>query len=137
MNIIRFQFLIEFSYQNPAIDANCSEDVTLAEWRHLMESLHPLLKERVSANMLFLGSINTEKAVRFLKAAVPGTHSEIIALNNALKAKELRLGRPLTEADLNSFILHNRSLIGPHEGSLVPPPCVNCSSLTGGIKIIE
>jgi RHS repeat-associated protein len=108
--------------------------VTSVEMEQLMESLHPLLRKRVQEQTFFsvLGK-SGENSLMFEKAGAVGTHSEVIALNNALKAREMRLGRQLTEADLSGFLLHNRSLRGPNAGSLVPPRCVNCSSITRGV----
>lgn len=92
--------------------------------------LHPLLKARLTKYLEESGGLAP------VRAGIPGTHSEIIALDQAIKAREARLGRDLTIADLSDFILHNRSLIGARRVVGVPPRCPVCEVLTDGVRVI-
>jgi hypothetical protein len=69
---------------------------------------------------------------------VPGSHAEIRALSQAIKAREALTGRPVTEAELPEFLMHNRNLLDKPvpapEG--VPPRCVHCWHLTDGVTVI-
>jgi hypothetical protein len=97
-------------------------------------NLHPVLQKRLDA-------LNKAKEDGTFKPSErcgePGYHSEIYALDEALKAREARLGRPATEADLSEMLLHNRSLYRKWNGDLVPPRCDNCNVLTDGVKVIS
>jgi hypothetical protein len=97
--------------------------------------LHPILKQRLIAYKQKLGNnlIKVEDPLSISKAGEPGSHSEIRALDQALKAREAHTGQPATEADLSSFLLHNRSLNDP---TGVPPRCVNCWHITNGVTVI-
>jgi hypothetical protein len=66
------------------------------------------------------------------RAGVAGTHSEFIALNNAIKAREALTGVAVTADDLADFVIVNRGLVGPFAGQNMPPPCYNCSILIRG-----
>ena len=111
---------------------------TDAELRHLLEELHPLLKERYQEQRLFVNTLTEEgkMTINLLKAGEPGTHSEIIALNNALKAKEARLQRSLTAADLDSLLVNNRSLNTAASVDFVPHPCSNCCPIIRGTTFV-
>jgi hypothetical protein len=99
------------------------------------QQLHPLLKERLKIyeQKKDAGVIRVEDPLSLEKAGLPGSHSEIRALDEALKARETYTGKPISEGDLSSFLLHNRSL---NDAAGVPPRCVNCWHLTDGVKII-
>jgi hypothetical protein len=86
-------------------------------------SLHPLLKKRLDDYLKGTGGVTPERAGK------PGSHSEIVALNRALYAREAALGRPVQPHELSEFVLHNRSLKGPRRVEGVPPPCVNCEAI--------
>jgi len=61
-----------------------------------------------------------------------GAHAEVRALDEAIKARELETGKPITEADLNDFKLHNR-----HMPSNTPfHRCPNCSYITNGVEAV-
>jgi len=92
--------------------------------------LNPLLQNRLDA---YLEATGSNIPVR---AGIPGTHSEIVALNDALNAREAATGVPVTEDDLGSFLLSNRSLIGQTRVVGIPPRCANCFSLTNGVTVI-
>ena len=68
----------------------------------------------------------------------PGTHAEVIALDKALKARESRLGRPLTQADLNTMTLDVRWTESNPGRNMVPnedaPRCANCQDITDGVR---
>ncbi len=85
--------------------------------------LHPLLRARYKAYLKATGGSTP------VKAGIPGAHSEIVALNKALYAREAALGRVATESDLSEFVLHNRSLRGTTKIEGVPPPCDNCRGI--------
>jgi hypothetical protein len=92
--------------------------------------LHPLLKDRLD----HYDKVTVGQAP--INLGVPGAHSEIHALNQAIKARERITGVPVTEKDLSDFLLHNRSLRGKTKGIGVPPRCTNCVVLTYGITVI-
>ena len=92
--------------------------------------LHPLLQQRLDN---YLEATNGATPVR---AGVPGSHSEIMALDQAIKAREARLGITATETDISDFLLHNRSLIGERRAIGIPPRCANCAAITDGINVI-
>ncbi|MDQ0086111.1 YD repeat-containing protein [Variovorax boronicumulans] len=93
-------------------------------------NLNPVLQNRLD-NYLATTAGDTP-----LRAGIPGTHSEVGALNNALNAREALTGVPVTEADLPSFLLSNRSLIGQTRVTGIPPRCLNCFSITNGVTVV-
>ncbi|HYO58231.1 YwqJ-related putative deaminase [Archangium sp.] len=96
-----------------------------------LRSLHPLLKKRLADYLDTTGSITPARAGK------PGSHSEIVALNRALYAREAALGRPVEPQELSEFVLHNRSLRGATKVEGIPPPCPNCEAiLPPEIKIL-
>jgi Domain of unknown function (DUF4781)/YwqJ-like deaminase len=99
------------------------------------DQLHPLLKERLKTydQRKDAGLIKAENPLSLETAGLPGSHSELRALDQALKARESYTGQSISEDDLSSFLLHNRSL-GDTSG--VPPRCINCWHLTDGITVI-
>ncbi|RZK33438.1 MAG: hypothetical protein EOO61_15310, partial [Hymenobacter sp.] len=92
--------------------------------KELPDDLHPVLDKRVGdyKEAIKDGKINASE-IDLTKAGEPGTHSEIMALDKALKAREVYTGQPATEADLGDFMLHNRSLVSKTLGEGVPPRC--------------
>ncbi|UOQ72681.1 type VI secretion system tube protein TssD [Hymenobacter cellulosilyticus] len=93
-------------------------------------NLHSLLGKRLEA---YLKATNGKTPENL---GVAGAHSEIYALDQALKAREKHTGRPVTQQDLAGFLLHNRSLRGSTKGVGVPPRCTNCAILTDGLTVI-
>jgi hypothetical protein len=93
-------------------------------------NLNPLLQNRLD------GYLATTAGDTPLRAGIPGAHSEIGALNDALNARQATTGMPVTEADLPSFLLSNRSLIGQTRVVGIPPRCLNCFSLTNGVTVV-
>ena len=93
--------------------------------------LHPLLQERLEAYRTATGGATPARA------GVPGSHSEIVALNRALYEREAVLGRPVEFQELSEFVLHNRSLLGSKKIEGIPPPCENCGAiLPPGIRLL-
>jgi hypothetical protein len=101
------------------------------------EDLHPMLKGRVEAyiSQRDAGKINAESD-DLLRAGVPGSHSEIIALDKAIKARESTTRQSMHESELSEFLLHNRSLMKKTLGQGVPPRCINCWHITEGVRVI-
>ena len=107
---------------------------TAQEMQHLRESLHPILRTRLEALEAHLAELRRTGRLtnEMERAGVAGTHSEIIALNKAIKAREAFTGVSVTVRDLPDFVFVNRSLQGEFCGQTVPPPCYNCSYLIQG-----
>ena len=105
--------------------------------KDLPDDLHPVLSERVTAHKTELanGRVNASE-IDLSKAGQPGTHSEIMALDKAIKAREAVTGKPVTDAELSDFMLHNRSLVPKTLGEGVPPRCANCWHITKGVRVI-
>jgi hypothetical protein len=94
-------------------------------------NLHPFLRESLDAYRATTRGVTPERA------GIPGTHSEIVALNRALYEREAALGRPVEPQALSEFVLHNRSLLGAKKIEGIPPPCPNCEAiLPPGIRIL-
>lgn len=92
--------------------------------------LHPLMQQRLNAYL------EATEGVTPARAGIPGSHSEISALDQAIKAREARTGITVTASDLPDFLLHNRSLIGERRVIGIPPRCANCAAITNGVKVI-
>lgn len=106
--------------------------------RDFQESLHPVLKKRLQTMIDSKANGNFEvggNQGHVDRAGVEGSHSELVALDQALKARERSLGRPATEADLKSFLLTNKSLDSRNaEGA--PYRCLHCWNLTDGVTTV-
>jgi RHS repeat-associated protein len=94
------------------------------------DDLHPVLQRRLDEYLDASGGRTPERA------GIPGSHSEIVALDQAIKARELRLGIPVTEDMLPDFLLSNRALIGERRIVGVPPRCANCAAITNGVRTV-
>lgn len=92
--------------------------------RGIPANLHRLLRERLRASLDRYAAGETEP-----RAAMPGAHSEINAINEALWYRENR-GMPVTEGTLSELLIHNIYLRGNRAGTPVPR-CSNCLELTG------
>jgi hypothetical protein len=68
--------------------------------------------------------------------AVAGGHSEVNALNPAIRDRERVLGRKLTEKDLSVFELHNLWLSGSRSMT-VAPRCEHCARITRGVAVTQ
>lgn len=92
--------------------------------------LHPLLVKRLTNYLESCNGVTPERA------GIPGAHSEIVALDKALKSREAATGVTVSESDLPSFQLHNRCLIGRRRVIGIPPRCPNCAGITRGLTVI-
>jgi len=93
--------------------------------------LHPLLRQRLDA-YLKASQGNTP-----VTSGIPGVHSEINALNRALRAREALSGQPVTGQDLSEFLLHNRALRNPNITEFAPTPCANCAAIIYGVSVLK
>ncbi|MEV4170876.1 hypothetical protein [Nonomuraea sp. NPDC049709] len=66
---------------------------------------------------------------------VAGTHSEVVATNKALWARESDGRHPTDAAHLSEIVVDNRRLFGGGEG-LPAPCCANCTAILGPIDSI-
>ncbi len=99
-----------------------------AEYAKFVEDAHPLVKERIKAQQKLIdeGKLPPETDKR------AGAHSEVRALDEAIKAREKETGQPFTEKDLGNLDLHNRSL--PNNTPKIR--CPNCSYITDGVNTV-
>jgi len=109
-------------------------DGTFAKFK---ENLHPLLKKRLQG--FEAKGVKLADPSDVARAGTAGSHSEIVALDKALKAREVLTGKAVGESELSSFLLHNRNLInakGLPAPTGVPPRCVGCFNITEGVTVI-
>jgi RHS repeat-associated protein len=92
------------------------------------EDLHPLLRQRLNA-------LNEATGGAGIGKGLPGGHSELNALDQALKAYEAASGQTATEEVLGDFLMYNVRLRGAAQGAAIAP-CANCSDLTRGVRYI-
>jgi hypothetical protein len=90
-------------------------------------NLHPLLQARLDKHLANVGS-NLNPVW-----GIPGSHSEIWALNSALRRREA-LG--MTVNSLDDFSLYNVSLWNNRIGTTVPR-CGNCNVITQGVRVLS
>jgi hypothetical protein len=69
-------------------------------------------------------------------AAQEGAHSEVCALNAAVRARQARTKRTMTEVDLHVFELHNVWLKGPRAGTTAIR-CEHCMRMTRGVRVTQ
>uniref|UniRef100_UPI001EE66E65 YwqJ-related putative deaminase n=1 Tax=Chromobacterium haemolyticum TaxID=394935 RepID=UPI001EE66E65 len=87
-----------------------------------VEDIHPLLRERL---------VEYEKATSGVYPPYlhsPGDHAEVLAFNEALKARQV-----VALDDFSSFSSYNIRLKGVGQGQSIPR-CQNCSFLTDGMR---
>ena len=97
-----------------------------------VSNLHPILQKRLDAlKQRTGGKGNRPDYVN----EIPGSHSEISAVNEALKAREAA-GATITEDVLGDFILHNKAIKGSGKGDFAPPRCPDCNELTKGVRVV-
>ena len=99
-----------------------------AEYAKFVEDAHPIIKERIKAQQKLIDEGKVPDATD-LRA---GAHSEVRALDETIKAREAATGKPVTEADLKDFKIHNRNL--PHNTAF--DRCPNCQNITNGAETI-
>jgi RHS repeat-associated protein len=107
---------------------------TAAEMGQLRSNLHPVLLARLDRLERILADARSSGDVTaaMTRAGVPGTHSEIVALNKSIGDWERQMGRAFTESDFSEFTLVNRNLQASFPSA--PPPCFNCSYMTAGVN---
>jgi RHS repeat-associated protein len=89
----------------------------------VIKNLHPILKQYYNNYMKSTGGVTPPRA------GIPGSHSEIVALNNALYARQAALGRFVIDPEeLSGFVVHNASLVRSNPLG-VPGPCLNCQGI--------
>jgi hypothetical protein len=66
-----------------------------------------------------------------------GGHSEINALNSAIRAREMQIGRKVTKAELGTFELHNVWLSGPDRRLTAAPRCEHCARIAPGVSVTQ
>jgi hypothetical protein len=98
------------------------------EYAKFVEDAHPLIQDRIRAQQKLIGEgkVPPETDTR------AGAHSEVRALDAAIKAREAATGKPVTEADLGSFDLHNRHM--PNNNAM--HRCVNCTNITRDVNVV-
>ena len=102
-------------------------------YKQFVENAHPLLKERINSRQAEIDAGKAANDPAFEKVdGRGGAHSEIVALDKAIKAREAATGKPVTEADLASFDLHNRHM--PNNNPM--HRCPNCSQITNGVNVV-
>ena len=63
--------------------------------------------------------------------------AQAVRLYGLLRAFEARAVRAATQADLDNFSFHNRSLRGANRAEGVPPPCLNCEPMVQGTREVQ
>jgi hypothetical protein len=74
--------------------------------------------------------------VRTDPMAREGGHSEVCALNGAIRAREARLRRKMTETELRVFELHNVWLKGDRAGAAAAR-CEHCARITRSVSVTQ
>jgi hypothetical protein len=93
---------------------------------------HPLLRLRIDThNQNLLNGITKAKDT----AGPAGTHSEIVALDRALKKRQQRTSSTPIEGDMTTFYLHNRCTLTGRAGKTMDC-CDNCHVLTRGVYTV-
>lgn len=111
---------------------NISKPAGRAAYSQFYEDAHPVVRSRIDAqNEALQNGTATAKAT----AGTPGAHSEVVALDKTLKAREVYTGQPATEADVSELYLHNRSTMNATAGQPMNR-CDNCRNITHGINTI-
>ena len=103
-------------------------------YEKFVDESHPLLKERIQNRQAAV-----DEGKRLGKPEFEtvdhraGAHSEVVALDKALKAREAATGKRVTAADLNEILLHNRNM---PKTQIQMDRCPNCSVITNGVKTV-
>jgi tRNA(Arg) A34 adenosine deaminase TadA len=97
--------------------------------KQVPSELHPILKKRLDK---FHEKYPSKKD--WPHPSDPGTHSEIYAIDKALKAREAA-GMKVTEKSLKDFTLYNETLWKKKTGSV--PCCANCTRLIDGVESLS
>ena len=103
-----------------------------AAFEKFKENAHPITKKRIEAleKGIADGTIKHKPS-----DGTPGAHSEVVALDKALKAREKATGKKVTEENLGDFELHNRSTSNNRPNKTMHR-CGNCGCLTDGVDVV-
>lgn len=99
------------------------------------ENISDVLSERIREHQSDIANAKIN-IVRSDPKAAEGGHSEINALNPAIRDYEKIIGRKLTENDLHVFELHNLWIEGRHKLT-TKGRCEHCARLTRGIRVTQ
>lgn len=103
-------------------------------YQKFVDQSHPLLKERIQNRQAAIDEGKRLGRPEFETVDHrAGAHSEVVALDKALKAREAATGRRVTEADLNEILLHNRNM---PKTQIQMDRCPNCSVITNGVRTV-
>lgn len=72
--------------------------------------------------------------VHLVHDIAPGEHAEVHALDRAIAERQKRTGRPVTNADMGTFEIHNVWLRGGREGTTAVR-CEHCAHITRDVKV--
>ncbi len=103
-----------------------------AEYAEFRENAHPVVNSRIDARE---AALDQGTAVARPRDGTVGAHSEVVALDTAIKAREAVTGVPVKEADLGSFQLHNRSMMNAHPTAPMDR-CTNCRAISAGTEVV-
>lgn len=67
----------------------------------------------------------------------PGTHADVNALDQAIAAREGRIGRAITQKELSTFEMHNVWLKGQNRVYTTAARCEHCREITNGVKVTD
>ena len=90
-----------------------------------------VIKDRIAARERAIknGEVTPNKS-----DGTPGAHAEVVAMDKAIKAREAQTEKPVTEADMGSFDLHNRSMSN-NRPNMPMDRCSNCGAITNGTTV--
>jgi hypothetical protein len=103
-----------------------------ARFENFKENAHPIIKERIKAleQGIADGTIDRNPS-----DGTSGAHSEVVALDRALKAREEVTGKFVSESELSELKLHNRSMTNNRPNETMHR-CNNCRHITNGTNMI-
>jgi hypothetical protein len=67
----------------------------------------------------------------------PGDHSEVTGWDRAVAARQRATGRPVKQADVDTFELHNVWLKESKGRYTAAPRCEHCAAITRGVKVTQ
>ena len=98
------------------------------------EKVHPILKKRLDDYKARTGGLALDRAGVLEDDYAKGMHAEVGVLNGAFLDREA-MNMPVTEEDMDEFLLHNIYLTGKTPGELPQPRCFNCFHITQGVQV--
>ncbi len=99
------------------------------------ETIHPLVLSRLNAYLERTNGVTPESAGNLLPNFEGGMHAELNALNDALNEREAANLGPVTEANLNEFVVHNAKTISASRMGDAMPRCANCLNISQGVQV--